>query len=166
MVRLTVPDEALRKLGVIVSYAMALNVFFILLEVFTAFYSGIPEPIEHFRFLFQTPWMWTSAILAVASLVLLLGFRRSERNLALACVATFASLWIDKGFGMVIGGFVPSPNGSVTEYLPTAPEIVIAAGIWAAGALIATLLFRTAIAVRAYAGENSELLLLEQEVSH
>src|ERR1035441_9702420 len=47
VVRLTVPDEALRKLGVIVSYAMALNVFFILLEVFNAFYSGIPEPINH-----------------------------------------------------------------------------------------------------------------------
>ena len=157
-----VQDEALRGLGTIVSYAMALNLFFILLEVFTAFYAQIPEPMEHFRYLFLAPWMWTSAILAIASLVLL-GF---QRNLALASVAAFASLWIDKGFGMVIGGFVPSPNGSITEYLPTAPEIAIAAGIWAAGALIATLLFRTAIGVRADAQENSELLLIKQEVSY
>ena len=45
--------EALRKLGIIVAYAMAINVFFVLLEMFTAFYSGIPRDTESFRFLFS-----------------------------------------------------------------------------------------------------------------
>jgi len=156
--RVAVENEALHKLAIIVSYAMALNVFFILLELFTAIYSGIPGHEEHFRYLFfgiegrhaLAPWMWISAVLAVASLLLLW----SGRGLALAAAAAFASLWIDKGLGMVVGGFVPSPLGAVTEYTPTAPEIMITAGIWAAGALIATLLFRTAIAVRAYVGGN------------
>ena len=34
--------EAIRALSLIVTYAMAINVFFILMEVFTAFYSQIP----------------------------------------------------------------------------------------------------------------------------
>jgi len=156
--RVAVEDEALHKLAIIVSYAMALNVFFILLELFTTIYSGIPGHEEHFRYLFLgidgrhalAPWMWVSAVLAVASLLLLW----SGRRLALASAAAFSSLWIDKGLGMVVGGFVPSPLGAVTEYTPTVPEIMITAGIWAAGALIATLLFRTAIAVRSYAGGN------------
>jgi molybdopterin-containing oxidoreductase family membrane subunit len=171
--RVPVEDEALRKLAVIAGYAMALNVFFILLEGFTAFYSRIPEHMDPFRYQYLgidgrhalVPWMWTSALLAVVSLVLLPGGRKSERRLALACAAAFVSLWMDKGVGMVVGGFVPSPLGAVTEYAPTAPEIAIVAGIWAVGALIATLLFRTAIAIRAYAAGNSELLSFE-EVSH
>ena len=72
--------EPIQKLAVIVTYAMLLNVFFILLELFTALYSQIPEHMEHFEFLFLglhgqaplVPWMWTSSVLAVASLVLLL----------------------------------------------------------------------------------------------
>ena len=141
-------NEALRKLGGSGDLCPGPQLLFILLEVFTAFYSRIPEPIEHFRAV--APWMWTSVILAIAALVLF-GLRRDEKTLALACAATLVSLWIDKGLGMVIGGFVPSPLGSVTAYVPTAPEIAIAAGIWAAAALVATLLFRSAIAVRNYA---------------
>lgn len=150
--------EALRKLGVIVTYAMVLNVFFVLLEIFTCVYSRIPEHMEHFRYLYfgleghaaLAPWMWASAILAILSLLLLLRpeTRKDHRKLAAACVFVFFSLWIDKGVAMVVAGFVPSPLGDVTEYAPTAPEIAIAAGIWAIGALIATVLIRCAISVR------------------
>ena len=75
----------------IVTYAMVVNVFFVLMELFTAFYSGIPEHIEHFQYLFfglegrttLVPWMWTSAILAVVALALLINprTRRNERIL-------------------------------------------------------------------------------------
>ena len=60
-------------------------------------------------------------------------------------IETLADVWFDRGLGMVIADFVPSPLGSVTAYVPTAPEITIAAGIWAAAALVATLLFRSAM---------------------
>jgi len=111
--------EPIRKLAVIVTYAMLLNVFFILLELFTALYSQIPEHVEHFEFLYLglhgqaplAPWMWTSSVLAVASLAVLLvpSFRRRESWLAVTSVMVFASLWIDKGLGLIVGGFVPSP---------------------------------------------------------
>ncbi len=125
--------EPINKLSLIVTYAMCVNVFFVLMELFTVFYSGIPEHQYHFRYLFTglngytglVPWMWASSILAVASLVLLITpkFRHNQKLLAATCAMVFLSLWIDKGLGLIVGGFIPSPLGSITEYAPTLPEI-------------------------------------------
>jgi Ni/Fe-hydrogenase subunit HybB-like protein len=144
--------EAIGKLGVIVAYAMTVHVFLLLLELFTALYSQVPEHVAHFRYLYVgidghsglVPMMWLSAALALVSLVLLLvpRLRARETILAAACGAAFASLWIDKGFGLVVGGFVPSPLGAVTDYVPTWPEAGISAGIWATGLLLVTVFFR------------------------
>jgi molybdopterin-containing oxidoreductase family membrane subunit len=150
--------EPVRKLAVIVTYAMLLNVFFILLELFTALYSQIPEHVEHFEFLYLglhgqaplAPWMWTSSVLAVASLVVLLvpSLRRRESWLAVTSVMVFASLWIDKGLGLIVGGFVPSPLGAVTSYVPSVPEVLIVLGIWALGFLMVTVFYKIALSVR------------------
>jgi Ni/Fe-hydrogenase subunit HybB-like protein len=150
--------EAIQKLGEIVAYAMATNVFFVLLELFTALYSDIPEHTSHFRYLYLglegkhvlVPWMWTSSILAVVALFLLIipRARRSERGLLLAAVAVLGSLWIDKGLGMVVTGFVPSPLGHVREYWPSAIEATIALGVYALGAMVLAVLYRVATSVR------------------
>ena len=66
----------------------------------------------------------------------------------LGCVAVFISLWIDKGLGMVIAGFVPSPLGHVTHYSPTAPELLISLAVYAMGALVITGLYKIALEVR------------------
>ncbi len=151
-------SEAIGKLSIIVAYAMTINVFFILLELFTAFYSRIPGHMEPFEYLFAgldgrsalVPWMWASSLMAVASLVLLLvpGARRNPKALAAACGMVFLSLWIDKGMGLIVGGFVPTPLGGVTEYSPTAPEIAITLAIWALGALMLTVFYKIALSVR------------------
>ena len=151
-------QEAIQKLSLIVTYTMIINVFFVLMEVFTVFYSQIPEPMSHFQFLFVgldghaplVPWMWASMALAVISLVLLITprYRANERLLAVACVMVFASLWIDKGMGLIVGGFVPSPLGHVTSYVPTLPEVTVTLAIWAVGFLMLTVLYKMALAVR------------------
>jgi len=150
--------EAVRKLAVIVTYAMLANVFLMLMEVFTAFYSRIPEHLSPFEYMFfglrgrtsLVPWMWTSAILAAVALILLLvpRLRQSERLLAIACSAVFVSLWIDKGVCLVVCGFIPSPLGAVTEYTPTLPEVSITLGIWAVGFLLVTLFYKITLSVR------------------
>lgn len=150
--------EAIQALARIVTYAMFANVFFLLLEVFTAFYSNIPSHMHSFQYLYAgldghnklVPLMWTSSILAVISMILLIfpAIRRNEKSLAIACGALFVSLWIDKGFGLVIGGFIPNPFDRVTEYWPTLPEIVISLGIWAIGALMLTVLYKIAVSVK------------------
>jgi molybdopterin-containing oxidoreductase family membrane subunit len=155
-------DKALNKLGEIVAYAMTANVFFILLEIFTAFYSAIPEHLHHFQYMYLgltdesgphttiAPWMWASTALAVVALVLLLvpRYRRSRFGLVLACLSVIGSLWIDKGMSMVVTGFIPNPLGEVVEYIPTLPELGITAGIYAIGGLILTVLYKVAISVR------------------
>jgi Ni/Fe-hydrogenase subunit HybB-like protein len=150
--------EPIRKLSLIVTYAMIVNVFFVLMEVFTVFYSRIPEHMEHFRYLFVgldghtslVPWMWTSMLLAGLSLVLLIvpRFRTNERVLAFTCSIVFLSLWIDKGLGLIVGGFVPSPLGVVTTYVPTLPEISITLAVWAVGFLMITVFYKITLSVR------------------
>jgi len=150
--------EPIQRLAVIVTYAMAVNVFFVLMELFTAIYSGIPEHILHFQYLFMglgenkvlVPWMWTSAILSVLSLVLLInpGTRKNERTLVFACIAVFIALWIEKGLGLVVTGFIPNPLGVVREYWPTLPEAMIALGVYGIGLLIITVLYKIALSVR------------------
>jgi molybdopterin-containing oxidoreductase family membrane subunit len=150
--------EPVQKLAVIVTYAMVINVFFVLMEFFTAFYSNLPEHAEPFRYMFfgldghhgLTPWMWTSMLLAAAALVLLVPstFRHNERLLAAACGCVFLSLWIDKGIGLIVAGFEPSPLGAVTDYAPSLPEALISLGVWAVGLLILTVLYKIVVSVR------------------
>ena len=150
--------QAIQAMAKIITYAMVVNVFFVAMEIFTTFYSAIPEHMEHFRFLYAglqgdttlVPWMWASAVLAVLSLVLLINpsTRTNELTLGIACAAVFFSLWIDKGLGLVIAGFTPSPLGKVMHYSPTAPEIAISLAVYAIGLLIVTGLYKIALEVR------------------
>jgi len=150
--------EAVQKVAVIVTYAMIINLFFLLVEFFTVFYSQIPEHMMHFQYLLfglegqatLVPWMWTSIILALGSLALLInpGTRRRENTLAVACVAVFVSIWIDKGLGLIVPGFIPSPTGEIFEYWPTVPEALITLGVWALGFLILTVLYKITISVK------------------
>lgn len=151
-------QPALDKLSQIVTYAMCVSVFFVLLELFTAFYSQIPGHMHGFEYQFigleghgvLVPFMWLSAILAVVALTLLINpnTRRNEKKLTVACIAVFFSLWIEKGMGLVVTGFIPNPFETVTEYVPTVPELLITLGVWATGFLILTVLYKTAIGVK------------------
>jgi Ni/Fe-hydrogenase subunit HybB-like protein len=150
--------KAIQTLAKIVAYALAASIFFVLMELFTTFYSQIPEHARHFSYLFAgleghtklVAWMWTSAVLAFAALGILTipRIRRNDGWLAIACVFVFVSLWIEKGLGLVVTGFIPSPLETVTEYVPTWSEIAITLGIWAVGLFILTLLYRIFVAVR------------------
>ncbi|SPF32252.1 DsrP [Candidatus Sulfotelmatobacter kueseliae] len=152
-----VGNEALHKLAVIITYAAAINVFFVLAEVFSAFYSEIPEYEAGFVYLFVgmggdrhlVPWMWLSFVLSLAALVLLLvpRWRSKDRLLAAACLCIFVSIWLEKGLGLIIGGMVPSPLGTITRYAPTLPEWTIVLGIWAIGALMTTAFFKTTFSI-------------------
>ena len=158
MTRFDPGREQIHTLGSIVTYAMILNVFFFLLEIFTAFYSRIPDHMNPILYLFAgyegysklVPLMWTAGFFALVALILLIvpSTRRSDDILAVACVAVVISTWIDKGFGLVIGGFIPNPFEGVTEYWPTAPEMMISIGVWAIGFFILTVLYKVAVSVK------------------
>ncbi len=151
-------EAAIGKLATIVTYAASISTFLVLVEMFTGLYSGIPHDREAFNYQYgtlhglwgMTAWMWVSAVLMVGALLLLYvpRFRRSHAMLALACGAVFLSLWMEKGLALIVGGFEPSPLGALTAYRPTAPEWTIALGIWALGALMLTVFYKIAVAIR------------------
>jgi len=154
--------EQIQSLAKIVAYAVCINVFFFLCEVFTAFYSNIPSHMDHIKYLFVglhghnslVPFMWTAYTLMLIAIILLVNpiTRRNEGVLAFACVTVFIGTWIDKGLGMISGGFVPNPMHHVNEYAPSIPEIIITLGVYGMGALILTLLYKMSISVKEEVG--------------
>jgi len=150
--------KAIQTLAKIVAYALAISIFFVLVELFTVFYGQIPSHMNHLVYLFRgleghnmiANWMSVSAVAAVVALVLLVIPRTRTREpiLALACILVFLSLWIEKGLGLVITGFIPSPLEALTDYTPTGPEIAITVGVWALGLLILTLFYKIFVSVR------------------
>ena len=151
-------QKALDKLRNIITYAMLLSIFFVVLEIFTAFYSNIPGHKHALQYLFfgleghskYVGWTWISAVMGVgaAFLLLLPAVKRSNAWLLTACIGVFGSLWIEKGLTLVVAGFVPSPLEHITEYAPTLPEIFIGVGVWCTGFLILTLLYKIALSVK------------------
>ena len=158
--------EAIRRLAVIVAYAAAINIFLVLVELFTALYSGIPEHAETFRYMFAgleghrglVPFMWTGAILSAVCAVALLFPRVRERDglLAAAAAGVSGAVWIEKGIGLIVAGFVPAPLGEVVPYSPTLTEFAVTAGVYGTGLLLLTLLSRIVVVVRTGPGEAWE----------
>ncbi|MFP4072205.1 MAG: sulfate reduction electron transfer complex DsrMKJOP subunit DsrP [Desulfovibrionales bacterium] len=153
-----VGKEAISTLAKIIAYAMGVNVFFFLLEVFTAFYSQIPGHTKSIVYLFAgykgqaslVPWMWTAAVLAIASLVLLAvpKLRNNHQLLPFSLILLVIATWIDKGLGLIVGGFVPNMFNTVTEYAPTLMELAVSMAVYATGALILTVLWKVGIGVK------------------
>ncbi len=150
--------ESLDKVAKIVTYSIIVTLFFLLLELFTVFYSQEPEAMKHFQYLLfgleghygLVPWMWLSITLMCASIVVLLNsnWRRNTAVLAGVCVAVLIAIWIDKGLGLVIPGFIPAQSGEVVEYNPTLPEVMIMIGVWSLGGLVLALLYKVVLAAR------------------
>lgn len=150
------------KLVTIISYAAIINFFFLACEFFSAYYSQYPSKMYTKDYLFfglekdgsifnnLVPYMQFSVLIGVLGIVLILmaRSRKSDLMLGVACALIFLSLWIDKGLGMVLGGFVPNPYGQVTQYYPTIQELGITAAVWATGFLIITILYKVAIRVK------------------
>jgi molybdopterin-containing oxidoreductase family membrane subunit len=151
-----VPSSVIDTLALIMTVALQISLFFVGVELFTDFYNESTHAAS-VRYLYfglegmnsLVPWVWSAlAMNLIAVVILTIHPLRRQRNLLnLACVLAFFGIWIEKGMGFVIPGFIPTPLGEVFEYSPTAVELVLSAGIWAFGALVFTLLARASIAI-------------------
>ena len=101
--------EQIQSLAKVVTYAVLINVFFFFCEVFTVFYSQIPDHMLHFQYLFAgigdkarlVPFMWFSIVGMTITAILLTNpkLRRNENTLAALCGMVIITTWIDKGLG-------------------------------------------------------------------
>jgi molybdopterin-containing oxidoreductase family membrane subunit len=150
-------DEAvLRKIAIIVTIAAQINLLMLASEIFKEFYSQTHHSISAVYLFFGlgdknalVPWIWTAiGMNVVATLTLTLHrLRNNDFFRYSACILLFVAIWIEKGMGLVIPGFIPSPLGAVVEYNPSLTEIGITIGIWAFGLFVISLLVRLGFAV-------------------
>ncbi len=150
--------EQIQSLAKVVTYAVLINVFFFFCEIFTVFYSQIPDHMLHFQYLFAgigdkarlVPFMWFSIVGMTITAILLTNpkLRKNENTLAALCGMVIITTWIDKGLGLMTGGFVPNPLEKITEYAPTIPEAFITLGVWGLGFLVLTLLYKVAVSIK------------------
>jgi CRP-like cAMP-binding protein len=153
--RLMITDRGLLMLRSIVQVSMLINVFLLLNEVFKEFYSGnLHVASAHYLFLGLhgydglVPWIWTAIAFNIIAMVLLvLPITRSLRWLNVACVLCIVGIWIEKGMGLVIPGFIPTPLGAIVEYSPSVDETLVSFGIWAFGLLCYTVFLRMAVPI-------------------
>jgi Ni/Fe-hydrogenase subunit HybB-like protein len=154
---LKLEDEALFKIAELIAYAMFLNLFLLASELFKEYYSGTVH-IESFKYLFQglhghnqlVPWIWTAMAMNVTAFFLFLvpSTRKRFKTLNLGCLLIIIGVWIEKGPGLIIPGFVPDPLGEIYDYMPNLLELMVSFGIWATGLLIFTLLMKVAIPIQ------------------
>lgn len=137
-------------------FAAYANLVMLFSEIFKEFYWD-SEHTAHARYLFfgleghhaVTPFIWGSVVSNVLA-TLLISFRPlREKHVLLvpACFVLFIAIWIEKGLGLVIPGFIPSSLGEIVEYLPTMVEIMVTFGIIAFGLFVLTALLKVFIRV-------------------
>ena len=152
-------EGPIRTLSAVLRVTILVNLFMFGSEVFTELYTGGAHGASA-KYLFVglhgktalVPWIWSALALNLTSAFLAhFPWAEGRRILMLdvACVAAFAGVWIEKGMGLIIPGFVPSTLHEVVEYLPSAVEWKVSAGIWAVGLMVLTLAIKLALPVLA-----------------
>lgn len=171
--RFRIPHRAVDTLVSIIRITSVVNLFMLGAEVFSQFYAGGAH-VASARYLFLgshghhelVPWIWSAITMnSLAAVVLLTPALSSKRwilNSALAM--TFVGVWIEKGMGLIIPGFIPSTLHEIVPYSPTLAEWKVTAGIWAVGMMIYTIGLR--IAVHAQTGSMHVPASLDDTIEH
>jgi molybdopterin-containing oxidoreductase family membrane subunit len=151
-----VKDEALFKITEFICVAMAVNLFLLGAEFYKELYSGTHH-LSPLIYLYKglhgkgtfVPWIWTAFSFNVIAFIIFLipATRKKFVTLNLGCVLIVLGIWIEKGIGLIVPGFIPSTLGEVWEYIPTGVEILVTLGIWAIGLLIFSMLLKIVIPI-------------------
>jgi Ni/Fe-hydrogenase subunit HybB-like protein len=154
--RFEIQDEAIWKIAELMAYAMFLNLFLHGAEAFKEYYSGT-EHLLYTRYWYEglgehrtlIPYSWSAVTLNLLAFGLFIvpAARRNWVTLNLGCLATYAGVYIEKGMGLIIPGLTPDTLGEIYQYYPTMTELRIAAGIFATGFLVFTLMLKVAVPI-------------------
>lgn len=151
-------NRVFRLLRQIVTISLLVSLFLLGCEVFKEFYSQSLHSASA-RYLFfglhghnaLVPWIWSAMAMEFTAITILLSrlSRKPDsfRWLNLACILATVGIWIEKGPGLIIPGFLPTPLGEIVEYVPTRNETMVCVGIWATGILIFSWMLHLAIPI-------------------
>ena len=151
-----IPEKTLKKIALVVTVAAQINLIMLFSELFKEFYAPTHHSESAYYLFFGldgntalVPWIWTAITMNVLA-TLLLTFHKLRSNpkvLYFSCMLLFIAIWIEKGFGLIVPGFIPGSYGDIVEYTPTGIEIGVTLGIWALGAFVFTILAKVAIQI-------------------
>ncbi len=115
-----VKDEALFKIAEMIAIAMAINLFLLGAEFYKELYSNTHHlsPLEylyvglHEKGMF-VPWIWTALVFNVLAFMIFIipATRKNFVTLNIGCALIIIGIWIEKGIGLIVPGFIPSPLG-------------------------------------------------------
>jgi Ni/Fe-hydrogenase subunit HybB-like protein len=152
-----IKNEALFKIAELMAYAMFINLFLLGSELFKEYYTGTIH-LAPMEYLYQglhghnalVPWIWSALFMNVTAFFLFLipATRENLVTLNIGSLLIITGVWIEKGLGLIVPGFIPDPLGEIYEYMPNATEVAISLGIWAFGFLILTLFMRIAVPIQ------------------
>jgi len=168
--RFEIRDEAIWKIAELMAYAIFLNLFLHGAEAFKEYYSST-EHLLYTRYWFQgigeqrtlVPYAWSALALNLLALVLFIvpRMRCNRVLLNVGCLATYAGCYIEKGMGLIVPGFTPDTLGEIYEYYPTITEVRVAAGVFAVGFLLFTVLLKIAVPLMLADASHHEPILPE-----
>jgi Ni/Fe-hydrogenase subunit HybB-like protein len=151
-----IEDQAIQKVAELIAYAMFINLLLLGAELFKEYYTATVH-LAPVHYLFQglkgysalVPWIWTAMIFNVTAFFIFLipETRKNNVTLVIGCILIFTGVYIEKGMGLVIPGFIPDVLGEIYEYSPTGVEMLLTMGIWATGLFVFTMLLRVAIPI-------------------
>jgi Ni/Fe-hydrogenase subunit HybB-like protein len=154
--RFWVDDSAIKLLTTIVQFCLGIAIFLTMSEVVVELYARTEHANGLYYLMFGlhgltglVPWFWSSLVLMISAFVMFFmpSFRNDFNKLRIPCAMAFAGIWIEKGMGLIVPGYIPSPIGEVTEYHPSFVEWLMVLGIWAFGFFILTILLKGAIGI-------------------
>ncbi len=152
-----VEESVFSYLAKVAAFALPLNYFLLGCELFKEFYTDSVH-VASAEYLFfglhghsmVAPYIWSGLAMGVVAMTIFLTPKlRAKRGwLVSASVFAVVGVWIEKGMGLIVPGFVPSPAGDLVEYAPSTIEFLVCLGIWALGALLFTIMAKVAIAIQ------------------
>ena len=162
LLQLPIPQGAIDTLTSILRVTVLINLFLVLVEIFTQFYTGGAHAASAQYLYFGmhgkfglVPWIWTAVVLNVSAVTILVSpiSRWGQGWVLAACVISFAAVWIEKGMGLIVPAFIPSTMHELVEYAPSLTEWKLTAGVWAVGLGMFTISVK--IAAQILTGQSS-----------
>jgi molybdopterin-containing oxidoreductase family membrane subunit len=154
--RFEIRDEAIWKIAELMAYAMFFNLFLHGAEAFREYYSDT-EHLLFTRYWYSglgehralVPYAWSAVAMNIAAFALFIvpKARRNPVMLNIGCIAIYAGVYIEKGMGLIIPGLTPDALGEIYEYRPTLTELRVAAGVFALGFLLFTMMLKVAVPI-------------------
>ena len=151
-----IDDEALRILRQIVTVSLLVNLFLLGCEAFKEFYAESVHSSSA-RYLFfglegytqLRSWIWFAIVIETIAGVILVtpSLAKTMLYTNAACILAFVGIWIEKGMGMIVPGFLPTPLGEIVEYFPTMLETLMCIGVWSFGLLMYSWMIHLAVPI-------------------